>query len=135
MQRHRVHARCSVLLPAIAALAIAAAGCSFVDVDRFSGWDVAKELERVGLPAAAEILAVADTNEMLNDQHIVRLDLLVRPPDKPPFRATVPRFMITYLQVPQFQPGKVIPVRYDPRDPSRVAPDLDLPPVSALSVP
>lgn len=135
MQRHRAHAPCSVLLPALAALAIAAAGCPFVDVDRISGWDVAKELERVGLPAPAEILAVADTKELLNDNPIIRLDLLVRPPDRPPFRATVPRFMITYLQVPQFQPGKVIPVRYDPRDPSRVAPDLDRPPVSALSVP
>jgi hypothetical protein len=135
MPHHRARTACSVLLPVLAALAIAAAGCSIIDGDRIAGWDVAKELRTVGLPAEAEILEVADTNESLNDQPIIRLDLLVRPPDRPPFRATVPRFMITYLQVPQFQPGKVIPVRYDPRDPSRVAPDLDRPPVSALSVP
>jgi hypothetical protein len=116
-----------LLLVAPAALAVGAAGCAIIDTDQFSGLAVAKELQIVGIPAEAEILSIADTKRALNDDPIVRLEIEVRPAGQPPFRATIQRFLITYLQVPQFQPGKIIAVRYDPRDPSRAAIDLGPP--------
>jgi hypothetical protein len=109
----------------LAALAGMATAClAFIDTDEFSGLAVAKELQTTGVPAEAEILSVADTNRALNEDPIIRLEVEVRPADRQAFRATIERLVVTYLQVPQYQPGKVIAVRYDPRDPSRVSIDL-----------
>jgi hypothetical protein len=110
------------------ALVTMATGC--VDTDRWTGLDLAKDLQSYGVPAEAEILSIADTMNMLNDDPIIRLEVLVRPADRAPFRATIQRLVITNLQIPQYQPGKAIAVRFDPRDPSRVSIDLGPPPVA-----
>jgi hypothetical protein len=89
------------------------------------------ELQKIGVPAQAAVLSIYDTGESINGYNIVRLAVEVRPADRQPYQATVGRLVISCLQAFQYQPGKIIAVRYDPRDPSRVAVDLGAPPVAA----
>jgi hypothetical protein len=109
-----------LLLAMLLPLAGVALGCSMFD----TGMSEARELQRVGLPAQAEILSIGESGLTVNENPVITLDVEVRPPDRPPYRATVKRLLVSRLEVPQFQPGKVIPVRFDPRDPSRVSYDL-----------
>ncbi|HYL04838.1 MAG TPA: PDZ domain-containing protein [Thermoanaerobaculia bacterium] len=104
-------------------LAALAAGCSIFD----TGMSEAKDLQRVGLPAQAEIASIGETGLTVNDNPVITLDVEVRPADRPPYRATIKRLLVSRLEIPQFQPGKVIPVRFDPKDPSRVSFDLGPP--------
>ena len=117
MRRARVRAG---LLGLLALLLGAAAGCSMFD----TGGGEERELQRVGVAAQAEILAIGETGLTVNDDPVVSLEVEVRPADRPPYRATIKRTLISRLAIPQFQPGKIIPVRFDPRDPSQVAYDI-----------
>ena len=66
-----------------------------------------------GLPTQATILKMSDTGTTINNDPVVRLLLEVRPPDQPTFQAEAER-LISRLQIPQFQPGAVVQVKYDP---------------------
>jgi PDZ domain len=110
----------ALLLLLLAGLAL---GCSMFD----SGMGEARELQRVGLPAQAEILSIGETGLSINHDPVITLGVEVRPPDRPPYQATIKRLLVSRLEIPQFQPGRVIPVRYDPKDPSRVSFDLGPP--------
>ncbi len=92
-------------------------------IDRMSGMGQAAELSRTGLPARAEILRIWDTGVTVNDDPVVGFLLEVRPPDETPFRAET-RLCISRVHIPQFQPGAVVPVFYDPRDHRRVSLDI-----------
>jgi hypothetical protein len=48
----------------------------------------------------------------------------VAPSADSPYEAVIPKSRISRVHVPQFQPGWQVPVRIDPRDPSRVALDV-----------
>jgi hypothetical protein len=100
------------------------AGCSIFD----TGYPLARELQRTGIPAQAEILSIADTGVAINDSPVIRLEIEVRPRDRAPYRATIKKLLISSLEVPQYQPGLFIGVRFDPQDPSRVSVDLGPPP-------
>lgn len=113
----------SLLLALLVLLSGLALGCSMFD----TGMSEAKELQRVGVSAQAEILSIGETGLTVNDNPVISLDVEVRPADRPPYRATIKRLLVSRLEVPQFQPGRVIPVRFDPRDPSRVSFDLGPP--------
>jgi hypothetical protein len=113
----------SAVLALLLSLAGLALGCSMFD----TGMSEAKDLQRVGLPAQAEILAIGETGLTVNDNPVITLDVEVRPADRPPYQATIKRLLVSRLEVPQFQPGRVIPVRFDPKDPSRVSFDLGPP--------
>jgi hypothetical protein len=104
----------------------AALGCSLFD----TGSGEERELQRVGVPAQAEILSIGETGLTVNDDPVITVGVEVRPADRAPYQATIKRILISRLEVPQFQPGKIIPVRFDPRDPSQVAFDIG-PPKSA----
>ena len=78
------------------------------------------QILRRGSPAQATILKVRDTGNRYNDQPEVFLLLEVRPKDRAPFQAKV-EMIISPVYIPQFQPGKVVSVRYDPKDLSKVA--------------
>jgi hypothetical protein len=110
-------------LPLLLLLWGAAAGCSLLD----TGSGEEKALQRVGVPARAEILSIAESGLTVNDNPVVVLEVEVRPTDRPAYRATIKRTLISRLEVPQFQPGSIIPVRFDPRDPSQVAFDIGPP--------
>ncbi len=100
-----------------------ALGCAMFD----TGMSEAKDLQRVGTPALAEIQTIGETGLTVNDDPVITLDVEVRPADRPPYRATIKRLLVSRLEIPQFQPGNVIPVRFDPKDPSRVSFDLGPP--------
>ncbi len=80
-----------------------------------------RKLQRDGLPAEATILEVRETGWTVNGIYpMIKLKLEVRPPGKPPYPAEI-QTLIGRLDIPQFQPGIVVPVKYDPRHPSNVA--------------
>jgi hypothetical protein len=114
---------CVLLLP----FAALAAACT--------GYGLARELQRDGVPAQAEILSLSDTGEKINDDPVIRLEVEVRPQDRPPFKATIKHLLISNLEIPQYQPGLVIGVRFDPKDPSRVSIDLGPPPTARTGDP
>lgn len=103
----------SLLLPGVALLA----GCSGLYYSN-------PDLQTAGVSARAEILETWETGIKVNDEPVIGLKVRVTPAGGVPYEATIQRVLISQLEIPQFQPGAVIPVRYDPKDPSRVAIDL-----------
>jgi len=73
-----------------------------------------------GIQAEALILDARDTGDRYNDQPRVALTLEVRPKDGAPYKA-VAKMYISPVYLPRFQPGAQLSVRYDPKDPQRVA--------------
>ena len=104
----------------LVALAIGAmlSGCAVVD--RLSGEGEARRIRRVGATAEALVLEIRDTGITLNDNPIVAFRLQVRPPTGIPYEVET-RGLVGRLDVPQIQPGAVLPVAIDPRDPNKVA--------------
>ncbi|NPV59404.1 MAG: DUF3592 domain-containing protein [Actinobacteria bacterium] len=79
-----------------------------------------KRLLRSGRQAEGTILAVEDTGVTVNEIYpLIKVRLEVRPPGGKPYQAET-KMLISRLQVPQIQPGLVVPVMYDPKDPSNV---------------
>jgi hypothetical protein len=93
-------------------------------IDRMSGVSNAKDLQATGVAAPAEILRIWDTGITVNKDPVIGMDVLVRPADRPPYEAKIEKSLISRLDVPQFQPGQVIQVRFDPKEPGRVAIDV-----------
>lgn len=121
----RSHAwRTAVLL----ASAVLATGCAAIA--DMTGITEMRELQAVGEPAEAEILRVWDTGMTLNDDPVIGMEVEVRPLDGERYRAIVPKSVVSRIAIPRFQPGEVIAVRYDLRDPTRVG--LDDPPFPEL---
>jgi hypothetical protein len=106
----------------LASVAGLVAGCGMID--RMTGVRDAKDLQGSGVAADAEVLSLWDTGITLNQDPVIGLKVQVRPKDGQPYEATIAKSLISRLDVPRFQPGSVIPVRFDPKDPSRVAVDL-----------
>jgi hypothetical protein len=96
-------------------------GCG--SIDNWTGTSQARELQKTGLPAQAVIVLISDTGMTLNDDPVAWLDLEVHPDAGPVFQART-KCLIPRLDVPRFQPGCSVPVRYDPADPSRVGVDV-----------
>ena len=73
--------------------------------------------------APAVILKSWQTGTVMNDINPqIGLLLEVRPANRPTFQAETKMF-ISMMQIPQFQPGAVLRVKYDPNDTSKVAVD------------
>lgn len=79
-----------------------------------------EKLLQQGVAAQATILKIWDTGVTLNDNPQVGLLLEVQAPDRDPFRVEM-KSIISRIALPQIQPGRVVPVRYDPQNPSKVA--------------
>jgi len=108
---------------AIAALLALVTGCSVTGmVDRATGEDVNREIRQKGLPARATVVEIWDTGVTVNDDPVVGFRLEVEAVGRPQWRAET-RALVSLLAIPRVQPGAVLPVRYDPSDPSRVAID------------
>ena len=108
------------LLLAVCAVSLLS-GCAIAD--RMSGVSKARDLQKRGVSAEATILKVWDTGMTVNEDPVVGLLLEVRPSDTGVYQAET-KALISRIDVPQFQPGHVIPVRYDPKDPKEVAIDV-----------
>jgi len=102
-------------------LALGAGGCAIFD--RMSGLGQARELSKTGLPAEAAILRIWDTGVTVNDDPVVGFLLDVRPADQPAFQAET-KICISRVLIPQYQPGAIVPVRFDPKDRRCVSLDI-----------
>ena len=97
-------------------------GCSMID--RLSGVQEAKVLQTTGTAAKATILRIWDTGITVNDDPVIGMDIQVYPEEGETWRATIPKSLISRLDIPQIQPGQIVPVRFDPQNPWRVALDM-----------
>ncbi len=98
-----------------------ATGCAMID--RMSGVADTKALQETGIAAEATIVRIWDTGITVNEDPVIGMEVEVYPAEGEPWRATIPKSLISRLDIPQFQPGKIVKVRYDPQDPSRVGLD------------
>jgi hypothetical protein len=55
---------------------------------------------------------------------VIGLEVEVSREDGSVYTATIPKSLISRLDVPQFQPGLPVSVRIDPQDPAKVAIDV-----------
>lgn len=115
-----------------AALLAPLAGCGAINsiVDTATGGDEVRLLRQIGTPAEAEILRIWDTGITVNDDPVIGMEVEVRPYDGDPYQAVIPKTWISRLDIPQFQPGRILAVRYDPQNPTKVA--IDSPPFPEL---
>jgi PDZ domain len=91
------------------------------------GGGMSQELRQNGVSAPARILEIWDTGWTINGSPVIGMKVRVQPSDRPAFEATIKKTTISRIATPQFQPGNVIPVRFDPKDPTVVAVDFDGP--------
>jgi hypothetical protein len=103
-------------------LALLPLGCGMID--HMTGISDVKELQQTGAVAEAVILQVWDTGITLNQDPVIGLRVRVQPKDAAPYEATIKKSVISRIDLPQFQPGSVIPIRIDPKDPNHVAIDV-----------
>ena len=89
-------------------------------------WTLGPEMARrklleSGEPAEATILKVTDTGVTMNNIYpVVKVLLEVRPQGRPPYQVET-RMILSRVDIPQVQPGTVVPVKIDPRSQKRVA--------------
>jgi hypothetical protein len=102
--------------------AMVMSGCAVAD--RMSGVSEAKRLQEAGTPAAARILKIWDTGITVNEDPVIGLEVEIAREDGSVYTATIPKSLISRLDVPQFQPGLPVSVRIDPQDPAKVAIDM-----------
>lgn len=100
------------------AMSVLLSGCAVID--RMSGEGEAKRIRRVGQSAEALVLEIRDTGMTVNDDPVVAFRLQVRPISGTPYEVET-RGLVGRLDVPQVQPGTVLPVAVDPQDPRKVA--------------
>lgn len=81
---------------------------------------VEEELRANGRAASATITAVRDLGIDVNVDPLLLLELRVTPPDEAPFDVEL-SVKPSRLAMHTVQPGVTLPVRYDPRDRTRVA--------------
>ena len=103
-------------------LAATLAGCTVAD--RMSGVSEARRLQETGMPATARILKIWDTGITVNDDPVIGIEVEIAREDGSVYTATIPKSLISRLDVPQFQPGMSVGVRIDPQDPAKVAIDV-----------
>ena len=74
-----------------------------------------------GDPGSARVLSLAGTGTLVNNAPQVVLNLEVQPSHGgAPFHAQCTS-LVSQLQIPQVQPGCVVPVRFDANNPQRIA--------------
>ncbi len=80
-----------------------------------------RELLARGAHGQARVLNVQGTGTLVNHDPQVVLDLEVAPgPGAPTFRARCTS-IVSQIALPRVQPGCVVPVRFDPMNPQRIA--------------
>lgn len=77
-----------------------------------------------GIPAKARILQIAETGSYVNMQPQVALVVEVTPSDGQPAYQTTTNMVIPMVNIPQFQPGMVLPAKINPKNRMKVALDV-----------
>ncbi len=109
-----------VLSPLLAAICLSTIGCFSAIVNSFTGENIAEEIRSVGLPAEGTVLKIWETGAWVNNSPVVGFLLEVRAPGLEPWRAET-KALVSILAIGSIQPGKVLPLKYDPADPTRIA--------------
>lgn len=78
-------------------------------------------LQQTGEAAMARILAVRETGRIYNNRSEARIELEVTHPGRGTWQASFKRIM-GIEDIQYFIPGRIMEVRFDPTDPSTVAP-------------
>jgi hypothetical protein len=112
-----------LVLPLGAMACLGHSGCSGLITS--IGGGPTQELREHGVSAQAEIVEIWDTGWTINDNPVIGMKVLVQPGDRPAYEATIEKTTVSRIAIPQFQPGNVIPVRFDPQNPSIVAVDRE----------
>jgi hypothetical protein len=92
------------------------------------GWTMAARahsaarLLRGGDAGRARVVEVVQTGKLVNGQPALRITLLVDLPGHSTYAATI-RAVVPSLMLGRVQPGAIVAVRVDPRDPQRVVLD------------
>ena len=82
----------------------------------------AMKLAQDGIPGTASVLEARQTGALINFDPMVSLDLLVTPPDGPPYPVTVEQ-LVPQVQMARVQPGSLVGVNIARTDRSTVAID------------
>lgn len=82
-----------------------------------------KVMQEQGIKGEATILNVWDTGVRFGNAYQMGMQVEVRVPGREPYQ-TQTRASVPIVNIPQFQPGAVIPVKVHPTDPSKVLPDI-----------
>jgi hypothetical protein len=92
------------------------------------GWIMAARVHsairllRAGDAGRARVVETVQAGKIVNEQTPVRVTMLVDLPGHPTYAATT-RTTLSTVALGQVQPGAIVAVRVDPRDPQRVAID------------
>lgn len=103
-----------VLLVAVGMIALARHGVRKMDREQ--------ALERDGIPALAEVLAIRETGRFSGLSPQVVLEVELSPEDGRPYRAQS-RLYVSPVKIPR--PGDVLEAKIDPADPARWSVDLE----------
>lgn len=76
-----------------------------------------KQLKTHGTAASAIIVGISQTGMRVNDQPQCRMQLQIKQPDGGSFMSSATQ-IVSIVEIPRFQPGAAVSVRYDPADPS-----------------
>jgi hypothetical protein len=106
---------------ALLAAGLLLGGCSTL-VGRFSGRTEACAIIADGVPASARVQRLVDTGITINDDPVVEFVLAVQPGPGPGHEARA-RALVSRLDLPAVQPGRVFAIHYDPQQPERAAID------------
>ncbi len=98
---------------------LALTGC----LGTFFGTTMPADLRDHGVAAKATILKMWDTGWTVNDDPVVGMRVEVQPDTGAAFQATIKHYTISRIASAQPRIGQVIPVRFDPADPTIVAVD------------
>jgi hypothetical protein len=115
--------RKETILPLFLLTSFSLLGCVSAITDPFTGENVARDIRANGLPATATVLQIWETGTRINDNPVVGFLLEVDADGMEPYQAET-KALISILLIPQIQPGAVLNVMYDPRNPQRVALDI-----------
>lgn len=114
---------CRVTLVVVMVAGCLSVGCISSMVDSFSGEDVAGDVRANGLPASGKVLKIWETGVRINNNPVVGFLLEIHAEGIEPYEAET-KGLISILWIPRIQPGEMLPIKYDPDDPSRVALDI-----------
>lgn len=112
-----MHAPRTLLLAAASLLA----ACSAI-VGRYSGRTEACAIIADGVPASARVRELVDTGISINDDPVIEFVLEVDTGDRQAHAARA-RALVSRLDLPAVQPGRVFAIHYDPEQPGRAAID------------
>jgi hypothetical protein len=96
-------------------------GCAMID--RMSGVADTKALQENGVAAQGVIVRIWDTGITVNDDPVIGMEVEVYSAEGKPWIATIPKSLVSRLDIPRFQPGEIVHIRFDPQDRSRVGLD------------